>query len=73
MIHPNWIPIEKFDRESNFYEAHLFLSYYKCPEYGTEYFDCDSGYWDGSKFYNGDVYFEPTHYLDPAVYKCEAE
>ncbi len=72
MTHPNWIPIEKFDKKTELGVQHIFLTYEEFVPPRLPYFSLDAGSWeDWGEFYNGDVTIEPTHYLDPAVYRNE--
>lgn len=68
MIHENWIPIEMFDKEKHQGELMLFA------EFGGVIPWFHAGEWDRGwkKFWNGDVTFEPTHYLNPTCYKKES-
>jgi hypothetical protein len=72
MPHENWLPIEQFDKDAEVEMAHLFLTAIYNPDTGREYLSFDAGSWtDWGEFYNGDGTFEPTHYLNPAVYRKE--
>lgn len=72
MIHENWIPIEQFDKKAETEVQHLFMTASQNPKTGQVYFSLDAGCWaDWGVFYNGDAEFEPTHYLDPRVWRKE--